>query len=129
MKITNLALCLCCILFATGCSTPATVSKLEGRGTKRVYDVNFDFMWAAAHAAADMGNFEVVDADESTGYISTRRKMSSSTIGETVGIWVRKVTADKTEVEVVSRLAVPSVPGSRRREEHVLETISTLLQG
>ncbi len=127
MKITILFLSLCTALLATGCTSPKAVSKLEGRGTSEVYDVNFDFMWAAAHAAAEMGDFEVISADERSGYISARRKMSSSTIGETVGIWVRTVSANKTQVEVVSRLSVPSVPGSKGREQRVLATISTLL--
>ena len=98
---------LACLLLAAGCSTPKSVAKMEGAGMRRVFDAQFDPVWTAAIAAAEMDDLRVLDSNKATGYISARRAMSPATFGENVGIWVRALTPVRTEVEIVSRQSGP----------------------
>src|ERR671915_16913 len=90
-------------LLAIGCSSPRTVSNLEGRGTKQAFDHSYDTVWRAAVDAAQQGELQVLNADRERGFISARRGVQVETFGENVGIWVRSLGPARTQVEVASR--------------------------
>jgi hypothetical protein len=110
-------------LLATGCSSPKSVAKMKGQGTREVYDADYDRIWKAAVAAAQMGDLYILNADRDAGYISAQRGWRGSTFGENVGIWIRKVSPTKTEVEVVSRQTGPPVLAIRNWENRILTSI------
>jgi hypothetical protein len=100
---------------------------MEGRGTKQVYRTSFDQAWRAAVDAAQAGDLEVVRSDRTSGYVAARRTLRAHTFGENVGIWVREVAPNQTEVEVVSRQAGPPVASWRNWENEIHRTIAAFL--
>jgi len=127
MKTPILSLAVAGLFVVAGCSTPQEMSKAQGHGAKRVYEVDYDTMYDASHAAAMMDEFDVVASDHATGYICSHRNMSSASFGENIGIWVHKVGPLKTEVEVVSRANGPLLNTAHQREDKVLDRIAMLL--
>jgi hypothetical protein len=126
MKTNLLLLALFAMIFS-GCSSPESVSRLQGRGTQQVYEADFDRVWSAAVAAAQVGDLQILNADKTHGYISTKRGLEPETFGENVGIWIRTVSPTQTEVEVVSRPAGPPVLELRNWEHRILNSISANL--
>jgi hypothetical protein len=117
------------ILLVAGCSTPESVAKLEGQGTRQVFTQGYDPVWNAVIGAAQMNDLYILDSDEATGYILARRYMSPTTFGENVAIWVRPVTRVETQVEVVSRRSGPPVADPQNWDERIFRSIATLLPG
>ncbi|EEF57029.1 hypothetical protein [Pedosphaera parvula] len=115
------------IMSFNGCSSPESVSTLQGHGTKTVYNASYDRVWSAAIAASQTGDLYVLNADKSRGYISTKRGWRPTTFGENVGIWVRSISPTQTEVEVVSKQAGPPVLVLRNWETRLLDSIAANL--
>ena len=115
------------LLAVAGCSTTNSVSQLEGRGTKVVYNAPFDPTWRAAVDASNQGDLHVINADPATGYISAKRGVHMETFGENVGIWVTRQGPTQTGVEVVSRQAGPPVLWLRNWEKRVQQSIAANL--
>lgn len=111
-------------VFLTGCSSPRSVSSLEGKGTKQTFNRSFDTVWRAAVDAAQQGDLQVLNADRERGYISARRTMRVETFGENVAVWVRSLGPAGTEVEVVSRQAGPPVAWLKNWEGEILRSIA-----
>ena len=80
---------------------------MQGQGAKQVFRAPFDQVWRATVDAAQAGELEIVNADRTRGYISSRRGVQVETFGENVGIWVSSLSPTETQVEVVSRQAGP----------------------
>ena len=108
----------------SGCSTSRSVANLEGHGRKQVYLATYDAVWRAAIYAAQQGSLEVMNADKVNGYISARRGMRLETFGENVGVWIKKLAPDQTEVEVVSRQAGPPALWLKNWENEILRAIA-----
>ncbi len=115
------------LLFAGGCSTPDSVAKMQGCGTKRVYNATYDVVWNAALGAAGVNDLNVLYADEVTGHISARRPMDTRTFGENYSIWIHRITTDKTEVEVVGRQNGPPVYPNGNPEARFLNSIFSII--
>lgn len=113
-------------LFA-GCSTPKSVSRMQGRGTRQIYDASYDRVWSAAVASAQQGDLQILTANKTQGFISAKRGMEPNTFGENVAVWVRSISPTQTEVEVVSRQAGPPVVVIRNWEHRILNAISANL--
>jgi hypothetical protein len=124
MKTLCFSLALVLILLVTdGCSSPQSVSKMQGHGAKAVYDAGYDRVWSAAVASAQMGDLYILNANKATGYISAKRGWRPETFGENVGIWVHGLSPSQTQVEVVSRQAGPPVLVLRNWENRILASI------
>ena len=108
MKLLSVITAIVAILLA-GCATKRQVAEMEGRGDRRVYHASFDQVWRAAIDAAQISDLEVVEANRATGYIAAQRTAQVHTLGENLGLWVRRVDPVRTEVEIVSRQAGPPV--------------------
>jgi len=111
-------------LLAAGCSSPKTVAKLEGKGTKQSFNYSYDTVWRAAVDAAQQGELQVINADRERGYISARRGVQVETFGENVGIWVRSLGPAQTQVEVASRQAGPPVMWLKNWENEILRAVA-----
>jgi hypothetical protein len=120
----NLVLACLTLGLITGCSTPERVSKLEGEGTKHVFEYPYDAVWRASVDATQQGDLQVVTADRARGYISARRTIQPHTFGENVGLWVRSTGPSRTEVEVVSRQAGPPVAWLKNWENEIIRAIA-----
>jgi len=127
MKTMSVLSALVVLILAAGCSSPHSVAQLSGHGTRELYDADFDRVWSAAIASAQNDDLYILNADRSTGYISARRGWRPETFGENVGIWVRQVSPNRTEVEVVSRQAGPPILAIRNWEHRILGSISANL--
>lgn len=114
-------------LLVSGCATSRQVSEMKGRGTKHVFRAPFDQVWRAAVDAAQIGELEVLNADRSRGYISSKRGLQIETFGENVGIWVTTLSPTETQVEVVSRQAGPPKFWLKNWEDEILRTIEANL--
>ncbi len=111
----------------SGCATQSHVTKLRGHGTLQLFDAAYEPVWDAAWAAVQTGDFVLVSANKTTGYISARRVMGPMTFGDTVGIWIRQVAPKQSQVEVVTRRTGPPVLDFQNLERHVLKNIDSLL--
>lgn len=120
-----LLLALAALIFG-GCSSPESVSHLQGRGTKQVYDAAYEHVWSAAVAAAQQGDLMILKADKEHGYICSKRGLEVDSFGENVAIWIRVVAPKHIEVEVVSRSVGPPVI-LRNWEQRVINSISANL--
>jgi hypothetical protein len=124
---TSLLLLAFATMFFTGCSSPESVSHMQGRGATEVYDAGFDRVWSAAVAAAQQGDLQILRVDKTHGFICTKRGLGPQSFGENVAIWIRKVKSNQTSVEVVSRQAGPPVLVLRNWEHRILNCISANL--
>ncbi|MDB6016953.1 MAG: hypothetical protein JWR19_1442 [Pedosphaera sp.] len=129
MKTIPLFLAALLFLLVAGCSTPGSVAKMEGRGTRRVFNDGYNPVWNAAIGAAQLDDLRILDSDEYAGYISVRRAMGTTTFGENISIWVRNISPTETEVEVVSRHSGPPVLPLPNGEQHFLNSIADILPG
>ncbi len=127
MKTPFPLLALACLLIGAGCSTPCSVAKLEGQGTRHLFDAQYDPVWNAVLGAVEMNDLRVVQIDTASGHISARRVMGVTTFGENVSIWVRAVAPGETEVEVISRRTGPPVMPTPRPEKSILQTVADVL--
>ena len=114
-------------LFVSGCSTPQSVSKMHGEGSRKVYPAGYDRVWSAAVASAQVGDLYILHADKTNGFISAKRSLRPETFGENVAIWVRAISPSQSEVEVVSRQAGPPVIIMRNWEKRILAFIEASL--
>ena len=118
---------LLCSVFLTGCVTQQRVAQMEGRGKREVFNAPFDAVWRAAVDAAQAGELNVVTADKARGFIGAKRGPQIETMGENVGVWIKPVSSQDTQVEVVSRQAGLPVAWFKNWENQILNGIAANL--
>ena len=116
------------LLLSAGCTSPKAVSKMYGRGSKQVFNQEYETVWAAANGAAMMEDRDLRHADLEHGYLSVRRITDANSFGENIGIWVKAVGPKQTEVQVVSRATGPNLQSANRRQMNILKHIATMLE-
>lgn len=90
-------------LFAA-CASDETVKAARGQGVKRVFKQAHDDVFAAAVAAAEKRQLEVVSSDRDSGTIVLNSRPTFSSIaGERISIFVARLRDRTTSVEIVSR--------------------------
>jgi hypothetical protein len=85
------------------CSTPEKMAKLQGKGPARIYPASYAATWKAAVDSTWGLGLTVLRVYPDQGFISAKRGMSGSSLGENVGIWLRDAGEGKTQVEVLNR--------------------------
>jgi hypothetical protein len=123
MKIMFSLVALAYVLLSAGCSTPQSVSQMEGKGSKEVFNASYDRVWNAAHSSAQQGDLYILYANKNDGLISAKRSLRPETFGENVAIWVRRISPSQIQVEVVSKQAGPPVIIMRNWEKRILTYI------
>lgn len=127
MKTSFCLLVLAGLLTVAGCSTPNSVAKMEGQGAKRSFNVGYDEVWTSVNAVVVMDNLQIVDEDKTTGFISARLGMGQTTFGDNIAIWIRPISANRTEVEVISRRVGPPVPFAPNRQQAIIRSFAAVL--
>ncbi|MEO7300327.1 MAG: hypothetical protein ABI042_17315 [Verrucomicrobiota bacterium] len=115
------------LILTAGCVTQSRVASMEGHGRKEVFDAPYEAVWRAAVDAAQAGDLNVRDADKGRGYIGASRGMRLETMGENVGVWISRIGADQTQVEVVSRQAGLPLLWFKNWESQILNGIAANL--
>lgn len=127
MKLQIPIVALFVMIVLTGCSTSQSVAKSAGKGTKEIFDANYERTWAAAVSACQSGQLSIKEFDKEAGTIIARAKTRAESWGENVGVWVRKVEGTRTEVEVVSQRSGPALLFWYNWEPQVLTSIRASL--
>ncbi len=127
MKILSCMTVLAGLLMAGCCTTPQSVAKMQGQGSKRAFDVSYDTTWTTLKSVAVMDDLNILNASKTSGFISARRPMGETTFGDVVAIWIRPISPTQTEVEVVSRRVGPPVPFAPNEEEAILKSLEDVL--
>jgi hypothetical protein len=89
-----------------GCTTLNDAKKARGEGVRKIYLVNSESAWDASVMTLMMLNLEITDHSKSEGYILARRGVSAFSYGEHVAVFLKPITSNDTEIEVVSKRAV-----------------------
>lgn len=127
MKILSCLIFLAGLLLAGCCTTPQSVAKMQGQGSKRAFDVGYDTAWTTIRSVAVMDDLNILNMSKTSGFISARRPMGDTTFGDVVAIWIRPISPNETEVEVVSRRVGPPVPFAPNEEESILKSLEDVL--
>jgi hypothetical protein len=86
-----------------GCTTLADARQGRGTGEKRVYASSYDATWNAVLCSIKGTGLDIVGDNRSEEYILAQRGVTFFSYGENVAVFVRRIAADQTEVEVVSK--------------------------
>lgn len=121
------AIALILLLICCGCSTPASVSQMQGKGTQRLFDGTYNQVWKAAIFACAAHELDVVSSDKMAGTIVASRGTRMESWGENVAMWINKDGDKHCHVEVVSRMAGPSALFYFDWEEPVLHSMEVWL--
>jgi len=90
-------------IFAGGCASTETVKEAKGQGVSRVYMFTYDPVFDATLAAAKTKELEVVESDKNNGRLILSKGITWWSWGERIAIFLKPVSANSTEVEVVSK--------------------------
>ncbi|UCC55415.1 MAG: hypothetical protein JSU75_08560 [Gammaproteobacteria bacterium] len=99
-RIFNLALL--AILLA-GCATTDTVRQEKGMGDKQLFEHPYDAVFEATLVVAGNQGLEVVEQDRDNGTIILSHGVTLWSWGERVAVFIRKMSATQTEVEIISK--------------------------
>ena len=97
------------LLFVSGCSTVADARSAKGSGLSYVYEGSFDTVWDSIPKAIQGlggGGPKIIGDNKAEGYVLAQGGMSAVSYGENVAIFVEKVDATRTRVEIVSKRAL-----------------------
>lgn len=90
------------ILFA-GCASTETVKQEKGEGDKRLFEHGYDAVFDASLVVAKKQELEVVEQDRGSGTIILSHGVTLWSWGERIAVFVTKVSASQTEVEIISK--------------------------
>lgn len=100
---------------------------MKGQGQARIYNAPYPATWKAAVDSAWGLGLTVLRVYPKDGFISAKRGMTPTTLGEDVGIWIKEAGPGKTQVEVVSRQKGVPVFEIKHWEEDVFHAIGDRL--
>jgi hypothetical protein len=119
------------ILFAlimlTGCSSPESVRKMEGKGTFAYFEAPFKTVFPIAVQACNTGDLRTRYVKPDEGFIFANSLARMESWGENVAIWVREKETNRTEVEVVSRHSGPRLFFHINWDDTILTNIAVAL--
>lgn len=87
----------------SGCASTETVKEAKGQGVSRIYQYAFEPVYSAALASAKTKSLEVVENDKTNGKLILSHGTTLMSWGERIAVFIKPVTANSTEVEVVSK--------------------------
>lgn len=91
-----------------GCSTVSGMKDTQGEGQAKTFNHNYELVWKATSASVYALGLPVVSTEQSegSGLIIASTPARDFTWGENVAIFVTKIDATETKVEVVSKRAL-----------------------
>ena len=91
------------MMLLVGCASTETVRESKGEGTKKLYSATYEIVYPAVLRAAKSEKLDVVATDKKAGRVDLSHGVTLWSWGERISIFVTKVSAKKTEVEIVSK--------------------------
>lgn len=88
----------------SGCSTLSTAHEAKGSGMSRIYNKDYNTVWAATDEVVRNSGLSVASSDKSKGEILAESGMGAFTYGENVAVFVTELDkSPQTKVEVVNK--------------------------
>jgi hypothetical protein len=87
----------------SGCASTETVKEAKGQGVSRAYQYAYEPVYNATLAAAKAKKLEVVENDKTNGRLILSHGVTLWSWGERIAVFVRPMTTNSTEVEIVSK--------------------------
>jgi hypothetical protein len=112
----------------TGCTTLADARLAEGSGQKRTYNETYNKTWGAALCSLNANGLSIASENKSENTILAQRGITAFSYGENVATFVRKLSAEKTEVEVVSKKAMETNVFAPNWSKSVLDGVDSCLK-
>jgi len=75
-------------------------------GEKRIFQYPYDRVYQASLSSLLQIGLQVVEQNKNAGYLVAASGMSFLSYGERIAVFVKKIDADTSEVEVVSKAMV-----------------------
>ena len=119
--------CLAILLTGTGCATLSSVQAERGQGSTRIYPAPFETVWEKTNQSLRILQLDVVESNQKEGYFLAKTGISAASWGEKVAIFIQKIDASSTRVEVVSRKALATNIFAENWEPRILNTLGVLL--
>ena len=91
-----------CALSEVGCSNFHDTRAAKGTGYARIYDASFETVWESTKIAIAHTRLAIATESKEEGYIQAYRGVTAFSWGENVSVFISKVDATRTRVEVVS---------------------------
>jgi hypothetical protein len=117
-----------CSVIACGCASTETVREAEGQGVTRVYHYAYEPVYYATVAAAKTRELEVVESDKNSGHLILSHGVTLWSWGERIAIFIRPLTDDTTEVEIVSKAVMAPLNFPPDWQEILFKQIEAELQ-
>ena len=127
MKSSLFVICLIASL-ACGCASTETVREAKGQGVSRIYQYAYEPVFNAVLAAAKTKELEVVESDKSSGRLVLSHGVTLWSWGERIAVFVKTVTTDTTEVEIVSKPVMSPLNFPPDWQQILLEQIDVQLR-
>jgi|JI10StandDraft_1071094.scaffolds.fasta_scaffold06271_7 hypothetical protein len=91
-----------------GCTSMKHVESAEGTGKKVTFNKDFESVWTATLSVLGTLPLNIEKNDKKVGKIFAHRPAGffTSSWGENVGIFVKKISSSQTSIEVVSKKVV-----------------------
>jgi hypothetical protein len=127
MKNSLFVVCIFAIV-AGGCASTETVKEAKGQGASRVYQSAYEPVFNATLAAAKTKELEVVENDKSSGRLILAHGVTLWSWGERIAVFVKPLTAETTEVEIVSKPVMSPLNFPPDWQQILLEQIDVQLR-
>lgn len=119
---------LCMTLLLGGCATPQIALDAKGTGVVKVYDKPKPVVWTAMKKAVRGTGGAIAVENEKDCEIAAKYGVTAFSWGERVGLFCRSLSADRTEIEVVSKPAISVNITARDWTSEIYEALDTELR-
>lgn len=113
----------------TGCTTVGGMqTATPSGGNVQSYDVSYQKAYDAAQYACNYLDFKVESENAEQGNIVASKGMTALSYGERVGIYLKKITPEKTEVRVISKAKLQTNIFAPKWDDKIHQEIRNRLQ-
>lgn len=109
------------------CSTLEGTHQAKGTGTKQIYTSSHDKTWDATVCSLKAQKLTIVKESKSENYILAQNGMTAFSFGENIAVFVREISKNKNEVEIVSKRKMQTNIFAPEWSNKVLAGIQTCL--
>jgi hypothetical protein len=115
-------------ILASGCASTETVREASGQGVSRTYQYAYEPVFYATLAAAKTKELEVVESDKNSGQVVLSHGITLWSWGERIAVFIKPVSAETTEVEIVSEAVMSLLNFPPDWQQILFEQIDAELQ-
>lgn len=131
MKTSVMSLSLVSLLFvmsAAGCTTLNDARNAKGKGRSSTYEAPFETVWEKTRIAVADTGLSIANENKEGGYILAQKGLTAFSYGENVAVFVDKIDATRTKVEVVSKKAMGTNLFATNWEKPILDRVTQLVE-